>query len=154
MELTFQGKGHTKEACDQMQDQQNSDFKSVWSDLHEDIVMVCLCGNHGEQNLCVVCLLTLLICFQSDPIVRACSDIGNRPTGASIEKFANAFSDDHLAFWTNGSCNIVLNTSLFSNPSGAADVFEDQSHWLVERLKHARAKEAVNSFRSSSLVSA
>jgi hypothetical protein len=65
MEFTFfEGKGYTKEACDQIQDQQNSDFKSVWSDLHEDIAMVCLCGNHGEQNLCVVCLLTLLNYFQ------------------------------------------------------------------------------------------
>jgi hypothetical protein len=49
MEFTFfEGKGFTKEECDQIQDQQNSDFKSVWSDLHEDIAMVCLCGNHGE----------------------------------------------------------------------------------------------------------
>jgi hypothetical protein len=131
-----------------MQDQENSDFKSVWSDLHEDIVMVCSCGNHGEQNLCILCLvLTLLICFQSDPIVRACSDVGNRPTRASIEKFNNAFGDDHLAFWTNGSYDIILNTSLFSNPSGAADMlFKDQLHWLEERLKHARAKEAINVF--------
>jgi hypothetical protein len=83
--------------------------------------MVCSCGNHaGEQNLRVACLLTLLIRFQSNPIVHACSDVGNRPTGASIEKFTNAFGDDHLAFWTNDSHNVVLNTGLFSNPSGAA----------------------------------
>ena len=49
MEFTFfEGKGFSKEECDQIQDQQNSDFKTVWSGLHEDIAMICLCGNHGE----------------------------------------------------------------------------------------------------------
>jgi hypothetical protein len=84
--------------------------------------------------------------FKSDSIVYVCSDIGNRPTRASIEKFTNAFGDDYLAFWANGTYNIVLNTNLFSNPSGAEDMYKDQFHWLEERLKYARAKEAGNIF--------
>jgi hypothetical protein len=48
MEHTFfTGQGFTREECDIIQDQQNSDFKTTWSALHEDIAMVCLCGNHG-----------------------------------------------------------------------------------------------------------
>jgi hypothetical protein len=64
-----------------MQDQQNSDFKSVWSDLREDIVMVCSCGNHGEQNLRVVRLLTSLICFQSD-LIRSINSSSSMCEGA------------------------------------------------------------------------
>jgi hypothetical protein len=37
----------TKEECDAIQDQQNEDFKQTWAALHDDIAMVCLCGNHG-----------------------------------------------------------------------------------------------------------
>jgi hypothetical protein len=48
MEHTFfTGEGFTKEECNSIQDQQNLDFKKTWSALHEDIVLVCLCGNHG-----------------------------------------------------------------------------------------------------------
>jgi hypothetical protein len=40
MEHTFfTGKGFSKEECDTIQDQQNSDFKKTWSELHEDIAV-------------------------------------------------------------------------------------------------------------------
>ena len=58
--------------CDAVQDAQNMDFKRVWSGLHKDIALVCVCGNH---------------------------DVGNTPTAASIERFRGAFGDDYLAFW-------------------------------------------------------
>jgi hypothetical protein len=69
-------------------------------------------------------------------------DVGNRPTKASIERFTNAFGDDYLAFWANGTYNIVLNTNIFSNPSGAQDLYRNQLAWLEERLKYAQQKEA------------
>jgi 3',5'-cyclic AMP phosphodiesterase CpdA len=69
-------------------------------------------------------------------------DIGNRPTKSSIERFVNAFGDDYLAFWANGTYNIVLNTTLCANPSGAEDLHQNQLAWLEERLKYARKKEA------------
>lgn len=120
MEYTFfEGKGFTRQECDNIQDQQNIDFQQVWSQLHPDIALVCLCGNH---------------------------DVGNRPTVASIEKFTNAFGDDYLAFWVNGTYNIVVNSCLFSNPSGAMELYHKQIIWLEQRLQHAVDNNAANIF--------
>jgi serine/threonine-protein phosphatase CPPED1 len=40
----------TEEECDQLQEAQYTDFKRVWSLLHPDIALVCLCGNHDVGN--------------------------------------------------------------------------------------------------------
>jgi len=120
MEYTFfEGKGFTRKECDEIQSKQNEDFKEVWSGLHPDIALVCLCGNH---------------------------DVGNRPTKASIEKFQNAFGDDYVAFWVNGTYNIVLNSCLFSNPEGAMELYKDQLLWLEARLMHAEDMQAASVF--------
>ena len=37
----------TEEECNVIQRKQFDDFKDVWSKLHDDIALVCLCGNHG-----------------------------------------------------------------------------------------------------------
>lgn len=100
----------TKTECDRLQDEQNDAFRKVWSGLHPDIALVCLCGNH---------------------------DVGNRPTVSTIEKFRTNFGDDYMAFWVNGTYNIVLNSSLFSDPSAAFDSYTAQLHWLEERLRYA-----------------
>lgn len=109
----------TLEECETIQDKQNEDFKKVFDKIHEDIAIVCLCGNH---------------------------DIGNRPSKKSIEKFRNAFGDEYLAFWTNGSYNICLNNVLFTDPSDAMDMYEEQLKWLEERLEYAAKHKAVQIF--------
>ena len=98
------------EECDRVQDQQNADVQRIWQDLHADIALVCLCGNH---------------------------DVGNRPTAAAIDRFKSEFGDDYLAFWANGTYNIVLNSCLFSDPSAALPQYEAQLAWLEERLRYA-----------------
>jgi hypothetical protein len=117
----FEGKGFTKRECDQIQVQQFEDFQKVYAQLHPDIAMVCVCGNH---------------------------ECGNRPTGKSIQRFKNYFGDDYLAFWANGTYNIVLNTNIVSNYSAEAvqEMFDDQLRWLEERLKYAKANNAGNIF--------
>jgi len=122
MEYTFfanETTGLTKEQCDKIQDDQNAAFKEVWSTLDDDIPLVCLCGNH---------------------------DIGNVPTRTSIEKFKSAFGDEYLAFWSNGSYNIVMNNVLFSEPSGAMDMFEEHLTWLEERLEYGVSHQANHIF--------
>ena len=110
----------TKEECESIQEQQRLDFREIWSELHPDIALVCVCGNH---------------------------DVGNRPTKASIESFVKYFGDDYFEFWsTSQSYNIVLNTSLFSDPSDAQDLYGIQLDWLKERLKYARSKQATSIF--------
>eukprot|EP00980_Cylindrotheca_fusiformis_P010934 scaffold2499_cov125-Cylindrotheca_fusiformis.AAC.25 len=116
----FAEDGFTRQECDKIQDQQNTDFKKTWSALHEDIAMVCLCGNH---------------------------DVGNRPTEGSIARFKNAFGDDYLAFWVhNTSYHIVLNTNLFMDPSAAQDLYDAQLTWLEDRLDYARRNQAQHIF--------
>lgn len=109
----------TLEECERIQDKQNEDFKKVFNMIHEDIALVCLCGNH---------------------------DIGNRPNKKSIDKYRDAFGDEYFAFWTNGSYNICLNNVLFVDPSGAMDIYNEQLAWLEERLEYAVKHEAVQIF--------
>jgi hypothetical protein len=112
-------KFETLEECNAIQDKQNEDFKKVFNSIHEDIGIVCLCGNH---------------------------DIGNRPNKTSIERFRNSFGDEYLAFWTNGSYNICLNNVLFTNPTGAMEMYNDQLKWLEDRLQYAAMLRAVQIF--------
>ena len=100
-------------------EQQAKDFKRVWSKLDEDIALVCLCGNH---------------------------DVGNRPTAQSIQNWTSAFGSDYLAFWVNGTYNIAMNNCLFSNPTGAPQLFNEQLEWLEQRLKYAQKREATQIF--------
>jgi serine/threonine-protein phosphatase CPPED1 len=109
----------SEEDCDRIQDAQFRDFKQVWSQIHPDIALVCLCGNH---------------------------DVGNRPTPASIERFVSNFGDDYLSWWTNGSFNIVVNTSLFADPTAAQALFDEQLRWLEGRLQHAHQNGASHIF--------
>jgi len=99
--------------------QQMKDFKDVWSHLEEDIGLICLCGNH---------------------------DVGNRPTAQSIQTWTSAFGSDYLAFWVNGTYNIGLNNCIFSDPSGAYELYEEQLAWLEKRLEYASAKKASQIF--------
>ena len=121
MEYTFEqkrgysSKFKSKEECDEVQDQQNKDFQRVWRDLRPDVALVCLCGNH---------------------------DIGNRPTPSSIQRYKDAFGDEFLAFWLNGTYNIVLNNVLFVDPSGAKEIFQKQLAWLEERLRYSHEHDA------------
>ena len=100
-------------------EQQVNDFKRVWSGLHPDIALVCLCGNH---------------------------DVGNRPTKASIEHWTSSFGDEYLSFWANGSFNLCLNNCIFSNPTGAPDLFDEQLRWMEEKLAYARENDATHIF--------
>jgi hypothetical protein len=100
-------------------EQQVRDFKHVWSKLDQDIALVCLCGNH---------------------------DVGNRPTPQSMQNWTSAFGNDYLAFWVNGTYNIGLNNNLFSDPTGAPDLFKEQLEWLEERLIYAQKNRASHIF--------
>ena len=51
-----------------------------------------------------------------------------------------------LSFWANGTYNICLNNCLFSNPTGAPDLFEEQLQWMEERLIYGRENDATHIF--------
>jgi predicted MPP superfamily phosphohydrolase len=107
------------ERCDEVQNAQNRDWKATWNALHEDIALVCVCGNH---------------------------DVGNRPNAATMQRFVAAFGDDYLAFWVRNTYNIVLNTNLFSDPNDAMEMYEHQLAWLESRLCYAQEQKASHVF--------
>lgn len=94
--------------CIEIQNRQYTDFKQVWSKLHKDIALVCVCGNH---------------------------DVGNRPTPESIQFYKNHIGNDYLSFWAKKSFCIVLNSSLFNDPSCSMDEYELQLEWLQNQLQ-------------------
>ena len=105
--------------CNAIQDAQNRDLKNTWDKLDKDIALVCVCGNH---------------------------DVGNRPNKATIDRFTSAFGDDYLAFWARNTYNIVLNTSVFYDPSDSKEIYRDQLAWLEDRLRYAREQNASHIF--------
>lgn len=51
-----------------------------------------------------------------------------------------------ISFWANGTFNLCLNNCLFSNPTGAQDIFDEQLNWMEDRLAYAKANNATHIF--------
>ncbi|TWU20316.1 Calcineurin-like phosphoesterase superfamily domain protein [Novipirellula galeiformis] len=94
---------------------QVSQFQQDFSNVDPEIPLVCVCGNH---------------------------DIGNRPTRESIASYQQNFGDDYFSFWVGGVCNVVLNSSVLKDPSGAPEVLAAQQTWLDAQLQNAKAAKA------------
>jgi serine/threonine-protein phosphatase CPPED1 len=110
----------TENECDDIQSKQYQDFKRIWSHLHTDIPLVCICGNH---------------------------DVGNRPTIRSIQQYTNQFGSDYLSFYANPiSFFIVLNSSLFNDNSASMQQYNDQLVWLQEQLHNARVNHTTTKY--------
>lgn len=87
---------------------QVADFKRVTSGIDDDIPLVCLCGNH---------------------------DVGNAPTAESIASYESDFGDHYFSFWVGGMHALVLNSSLYYDPSNAEDMLGEQQAWLEAELQ-------------------
>ncbi len=94
---------------------QVAQYHQDFSKVDSEIPLVCVCGNH---------------------------DIGNRPTPKSIASYQENFGDDYFSFWVNGVCNIVLNSSVLKDPTGAPDVLAAQQTWLDQQLRDAQDAKA------------
>jgi 3',5'-cyclic AMP phosphodiesterase CpdA len=51
------------------------------------------------------------------------------------------FGDDYYAFWVGGVFGVMLNSSLFSDPSKAHDLHDQQVKWFREVMEEASAKK-------------
>lgn len=56
-------------------DDQVKTFKDLFAQLHSDVPLVCVCGNH---------------------------DVGDTPTRESVVEYRNNFGDDYFTFWKGG----------------------------------------------------
>jgi serine/threonine-protein phosphatase CPPED1 len=92
-------------------------FKADFSKVSPDIPLVCVCGNH---------------------------DIGNRPNAASIASYGENFGDDYFGFWVGGVCNLVLNSTIIKDSTGAESEYKQQDKWFRENLIAAREKKATH----------
>ncbi|KFM81499.1 Calcineurin-like phosphoesterase domain-containing protein 1, partial [Stegodyphus mimosarum] len=91
---------------------QEEDFIRVFKELHPDIPLVCVCGNH---------------------------DIGNTPTPATVQSYQNKFGDDYFTFYSEGVMFIVLNSQFFEDPSLVQDLAQEQEAWLDKQLEEAKS---------------
>lgn len=98
---------------------QVTQFHRDFSRVDAEIPLVCVCGNH---------------------------DVGNRPTSASIANYQKNFGDDYFSFWVGGVCNIVLNSNVLKDPSGAPEVLAAQQTWLDQQLANAKTANAKHIF--------
>jgi serine/threonine-protein phosphatase CPPED1 len=92
-------------------------FKNIFSEVHPDIALVCICGNH---------------------------DIGERPTPATISTWRSDFGDDYFSFWVGGVKFVALNSQLYKNATGegATELAAEQDRWLDAELTLAQAEGA------------
>lgn len=96
---------------------QVAQYYQDFSKVDEEIPLVCVCGNH---------------------------DIGNRPTPKSIASYHENFGDDYFSFWVGGVCNVVLNSSVLKDPTGAPEVLAAQRTWLDQQLRDAKEANATH----------
>ena len=94
---------------------QVAQYHQDFSKVDAEIPLLCVCGNH---------------------------DIGNRPTPKSIASYRRNFGDDYFSFWVGGVCNVVLNSSVLKDPTGAPEVLAAQQTWLQRQLRDANAAKA------------
>uniref|UniRef100_T1IS27 Calcineurin-like phosphoesterase domain-containing protein n=1 Tax=Strigamia maritima TaxID=126957 RepID=T1IS27_STRMM len=73
-----------------MREEQEHDFKTVFSQLSSEIPLVCVCGNH---------------------------DIGNTPSRQTVSAYRSSFGDDFFSFWVGGVFFIVLNSQYYWDSS-------------------------------------
>ncbi len=55
-----------------IREEQERDFMEVYSELDEEIPLVCVCGNH---------------------------DVGNTPSRETVASYRSSFGDDFFSFW-------------------------------------------------------
>ena len=98
-----------------IRENQEKDFKEVFSHLSPDIPMICVCGNH---------------------------DIGNKPTKESIDKYKTSFGDDYFTFNMHGCFFIVINSQFYEDSSHVPDLYAEHEAWLEQELERARSSKA------------
>lgn len=98
---------------DMKQDEQIKSFKHLMSQIHEDIALVCVCGNH---------------------------DLGERPNAVTLKKWEQNFGNDYFSFWVGEDKYIVINSQLYKNAEAAEDEAAQQDLWLDQELNSCKVR--------------
>lgn len=98
---------------------QVQEFQRIARRIDPRIPLVCVCGNH---------------------------DVANRPTPATLATYRREFGDDWFSFQVGGTYGIVLNSSLYSDPTGAPEEQARQEAWFAAELERAKSSGAKHIF--------
>jgi len=71
-------------------------------------------------------------------------DIGNQPSASSLADYRKNFGADYYSFKSGNLFGIVLNSSLFKDPTLVEDKAAKQDQWLKKTLKEAKEKKFTN----------
>ena len=87
-----------------------AEFTSIFSRIDPSIPLVCVAGNH---------------------------DLGNTPDAGSLAAYRKRFGDDYFGFWAGGVRCLVINSTLYHDPSKAAEEQKQQEAWFARELEEA-----------------
>ena len=71
-------------------------------------------------------------------------DLGNQPSSKSLANYRKEFGPDYYSFTSGNLFGIVLNSSLFKDPTLVEDEAAKQDQWLQRTLKGAKEKKFTN----------
>ena len=107
--------------------------------LHPAFVIVCgdLVNRTGDQTQIAEYKRIAAKLGRSIPIYNVAGnhDVGNKPTAASLADYHKNFGPDYYTFQYGNLYGIVLNSSLFFDPSGAPEEAAKQEAWLRSTLE-------------------
>ena len=92
-----------------------AEFKSIFSKMDPAVPLICAPGNH---------------------------DLGNTPDAAALATYRRHFGDDYFGFWAGGVRGLVINSTLYSDPSKSPQEQEAQEAWFARQLQEARQQSA------------
>ena len=90
------------------------EFVDIFSKIDPAIPLICVPGNH---------------------------DVKNTPDAASLSSYRRNFGDDYFGFWSGGVRCLVINSTLYHDPSKAAEEQKQQEEWFVQELDAARTSK-------------
>ncbi|XP_022084779.1 serine/threonine-protein phosphatase CPPED1-like [Acanthaster planci] len=93
-------------------DEQKASFTEVFNNLHPEIPLLLLPGNH---------------------------ELSDTPSMEDIKLYRDTFGDDFYAFWVGGVRFIVLNSQLYVDSSKCQEARDEQDLWLNEQLADVQA---------------
>ena len=86
-------------------------FIAIFSKIDPSIPLVCVSGNH---------------------------DVGNTPDAGSLAAWRKRFGDDYFSFWAGGVRGVVINSTLYHDPSKSLEEQKQQEAWFARELEEAR----------------
>jgi len=92
-------------------------YKDIYSKLHAEIPLVCVCGNH---------------------------DVGNKPTASTIKLYSDEFGSDYLTFWSGGVKFIVLNSQIIQGLEPSDTLALQHERWADNQFQTKHDKEPVH----------